>query len=343
MTTARQAAPQRRPTAGAGGDADAELLDTLVREALGWAERNRERFRLPPDASTTADPNLTLKPLGELAELSALIAACHPLPALRAQAERLFSHAWEETREGDLFTELIRGEPQAAYPVELYGVFARAGLRNTAVDALVRTTTALRGWRVAREDHTRTLSVLNAETRIGLPPHADFDAVLAHTGLGRLPEPWLLECRTAYGLTHDVFHLTDWGRDRTRLPPASAEYLRLWLPAWVDSWLDERVWDLVGELLAVTACLPDAPFDPVAWQRLAGARTADGALPEQGDPPPPGTGATDVFFACYHSTLVLAFAGTLARGAHPCANAATNVSASANPTANANPESEATG
>ncbi|MGP3986426.1 DUF6895 family protein [Streptomyces sp. 3N207] len=311
MTTARAAAPERR------GEAGAELLDALASEALGWAEGNRDCFRLPPDVTTTADPNLTLKPLGELAELTAQIAACHPVPDIRAQAGRLFSHTWNETRDGELFAELVRGEPQATYPVELYGVFARAGLRNAVVDELLRTTTGLRGWRVEREDHTRTLSVLNAEARIGLPLHADFGAVLAHTGLGRLPEPWLLECRTAYGLTHDVFHLTDWGRDRARLSPATAEYLRLWLPAWAESWLEEQLWDLVGELLAVTACLPDAPFDPVAWQRLADARTADGALPEQGSPPPPGTSAADVFLACYHSTLVLAFAATLARTATP--------------------------
>ncbi|WP_307808125.1 DUF6895 family protein [Streptomyces oryzae] len=314
MTATRRAAPAHPPQAGS---ADAELLDALVSESLGWTERNRDRFRLPADVTTTADPNVTLKPLCELAELTALIAACHPLPAVRGQAERLFSHAWQETREGHLFAELVRGEPQATYPVELYGVFARAGLRNAAVDELMRTTTALRGWRVAREDHTRTLAVLNAEERIGLPRHADFGAVLAHTGLGRLPEPWLLECRTAYGLTHDVFHLTDWGRDRAQLTGAAADYLRLWLPAWVESWLEEQLWDLVGELLAVTACLPGAPFDAVAWQRLAAARAADGALPEQGAAPPPGASAVDAFFACYHSTLVLAYAATLARTAAP--------------------------
>ncbi|WP_327392933.1 hypothetical protein OG533_27110 [Streptomyces sp. NBC_01186] len=314
MTATRQAAPESRHRAQ---EADAELLDVLVGESLGWTERNRDCFRLPPDVTTTADPNVTLKPLCELAELTALIASCHPVPALRAQAGRLFSHAWQETREGDLFADLVRGEPQATYPVELYGVFARAGLRNAAVDELMRTTTALRGWQVAREDHTRTLAVLNAEERIGLPLHADFGAELADTGLGRLPEPWLLECRSAYGLTHDAFHLTDWGRERARLSPAAAEYLRLWLPAWVESWLEEQLWDLVGELLAVTAFLPGAPFDAAVWQRLADARTADGALPEQGAPPVPGTSAVDTFYACYHSTLVLSFAATLARTTAP--------------------------
>ncbi|MFE9389442.1 DUF6895 family protein [Streptomyces sp. NPDC006784] len=309
MTTARAAPAEPRAHPGA------ELLDALVAEGLDWIERHRAHFRLPPDVATTADPNLTLKPLGELAELAALIAELHPLPDVRDQARRLLAHAWQEARQGELFAELVHGEPQATYPVELYGSFARAGLRDAAVDELVRTTTRLRGWQLAREDHTRTLAVLNAEARIGVPQHTDFAAALAHTWLGRLPEPWFLECRTAYGLTHDVFHLTDWGRAPSRLSPAAAEYLRLWLPAWLGGWLEERLWDLAGELLAVGACLPGAAFDAAAWQRLAAARTADGALPERDDPPPPGTDPAECFTACYHSTLVLAFAGTLARTA----------------------------
>ncbi|BDM68983.1 hypothetical protein HEK616_24700 [Streptomyces nigrescens] len=295
-----------------GGHGDPGLLDHMVRASLGWLDGARGFFRLPPDVTTDADPNLTLKPLGELAELTQLIGAVHPRAEIRRTARGLFAFAWNETRDGELFAELIRGEPFATYPVELYGVFARAGLRHAEADELVRTTTRLRGWRVAREDHTRTLGVLNAERRIGLRPHADFAPVLALTGLGRLPEPWALDRKAAYGITHDVFHLTDWGRDRQRLSPELAGYLRLWLPSWLENWLEERLWDLVGELLAVTACLPRAPYDPVAWQRLAGAQAADGSVPEMGAAP--GSGAPgEMFTACYHSTLVTAFAATLAR------------------------------
>jgi hypothetical protein len=297
-------------TAGGGPG----LLDRMVGDSLGWLDGARERFRLPANVTTDADPNLTLKPLGELAELTRLISTSHPLPAVRATADGLFAFAWHETREGALFADLIRREPHATYPVELYGVFAQAGLRHPAVDALVETTTGLRSWRVAREDHTRTLGVLNAERRIGLPRHADFDAVLAHTGLGRMPEPWALDRASAYGLTHDVFHLTDWGRARRRLPAELAAYLRLWLPSWLDTWLEEQLWDLVGELLAVTACLPAAPYDPAVWQRLAEAQTADGGVPEIGAAPGPDD-PDAAFTACYHSTLVTAFAGTLARTA----------------------------
>ncbi|GES30152.1 hypothetical protein AB0G60_24730 [Streptomyces angustmyceticus] len=295
-----------------GGRGDPGLLDSLVHGSLGWLEEARDFFRLPPDVTTDADPNLTLKPLGELAELTQLIGVLHPREEFRRTARGLFAFAWNETRDGELFAELIRGEPFATYPVELYGVFAQAGLRHAEADALVDTTTRLRGWRVAREDHTRTLGVLNAERRIGLRQHADFGAVLALTGLGGLPEPWALDRKAAYGVTHDVFHLTDWGRNRQRLSPELAGYLRLWLPSWLENWLEEQLWDLAGELLAVTACLPQAPYPARAWQRLAGARAADGSVPEIGAAPSSGDRA-EAFTACYHSTLVTAFAATLAR------------------------------
>ncbi|WP_416970935.1 DUF6895 family protein [Streptomyces sp. 4F14] len=282
------------------------LLDRVARRALGWLTAHRDAFRLPADATTDADRDLTWKPLGELAQLTGRIAALHPSADLRAEAAALFAFAWAETREGALFAELVHREPHATYPVEIYAVFAQAGLRHRATDELTAATAPLRSRTVALDTPTRTLGVLMAERRIGLAPHTDPAAELARTWLGVRPEPWALDLRTAYGLTHDVFHVTDWGADRTALTPEAARYLRLWLPAWLDDRLAQGEWDLVAELLAVGACLPDAdPYDG-AWARLAEAQSADGGLPEQDAFP------RDSFRACYHSTLATAFAATLA-------------------------------
>jgi|GEM_PF-1368091 len=319
------AGPTTLPPAGTDGppDApydthpDATLLDDVTEGALRQLAAMRPSFRLPDDVATDADPNLTLKPLCELAELAHVILTLHPVPTLRDAAAELFAFAWKETRDGELFCDLVRGEPLAAYPVELYGVFARTGLRHPGAEELIAATTSLRRWGVAREDHTRTLSVLNAERRIGLPPHADFAAVLARTGLGALAEPWALDRKAAYGITHDVFHATDWGRAGRGLPAAQAAYLRLWVPAWTELWLDEQLWDLVGEFLAVSACLPGAPYDPRAWRRLAAARRSDGALPETAGPLPADAPPYELFTGCYHSTLVAAFAATLTRARPP--------------------------
>ncbi len=311
----RSAFPARPGAGGERPHEDAELLDRIVTAALTRVDAMRPSFRLPPDVTTDADPNLTIKPLGELAELTDVIRGCHPLPAVRALADDLFGFTWQQTGGGELFAELVRGEPQATYPVELYGVFARAGLRHPAAEELMAATTGLRLWQLARADHTRTLNVLNAERRVGVPEHAEFAAVLARTGLGARPEPWALDLRTAYGVTHDVFHVTDWGRAPHRMPRLLADYLRLWLPAWTVNWAEERQWDLTGELLAVAACMPGAAYDPVAWRALAAAQRPDGAVPETGDGPPEGSPPEAEFTGCYHSTLVAAFAATLARTA----------------------------
>ncbi|WP_075736831.1 DUF6895 family protein [Streptomyces acidiscabies] len=278
----------------------------VAARALGWLTAHRDAFRLPADATTDADRDLTWKPLGELAQLTGRIATLHPDPDLRAEAGDLFAFAWAETREGALFADLVHREPHATYPVEIYAVFAQAGLRHPAADELTAVSGRLRSRAVALDTPTRTLGVLMAERRIGLAPHADPAADLACTWLGVRPEPWALDLRTAYGLTHDVFHVTDWGADRTALDPEAADYLRLWLPAWLDDRLAQGEWDVVAELLAVGACLPDAdPYDD-AWARLARAQSADGAVPEQEAFP------RDSFRACYHSTLATAFAATLA-------------------------------
>ncbi|MYT69770.1 hypothetical protein GTY60_08800 [Streptomyces sp. SID8367] len=291
-------------------------MDELVHSGLSWLDAHRDCFRLPPDVAVDGDVNFTLKPLGELTELTGVIAAAHPLPELRTRAVELQSFAWDQTRQGQLFFELIRSEPFATYPVELYGVFARNGLRHHAAEELAATTTSLQAWRVAREDHTRTLGILNAERRIGLPQHTYREAVSAVTALGIQPEPWAVDRLTAYGITHDVFHLTDWGRDRPALSRDAAAYLRLWAPAWTHIWLEEQFWDLAGEMLAVTACLPDAPYERTAWRRLAAAQAADGSIAETGTTARP-LDPDQLFKACYHSTLVTVFAATLARTAAP--------------------------
>ena len=76
--------------------ADPALLDDLARGSLGWLNGARDSFRLPPDVTTDADPDLTLKPLGELAELTQLIGVLHPLDDIRRAAQELFAYAWND-------------------------------------------------------------------------------------------------------------------------------------------------------------------------------------------------------------------------------------------------------
>lgn len=292
----------------------------VSRTALGWVHDHRDLFRLPGDVlSPDAEVNRTLKPLGELGQLAfSMRAHSRPGSGRHRQASELLDFAWDQTRQGRLFLDLLREEPFATYPLEIYAAFAAAGLRHPGFEELAATVRRTRGWERIEQEPNRRLGVLNSERRVGLPPSGEPSAALARTWLGGLPEPWTFERTAGYGLTHVVFHLTDWGNARHRMPADLAGYLEVWLPPWLDTCLDAEQWDLGCELLAVAGCLPGAPSYrdgdlggtvEAAWARITEVQDAAGGLPETGLGRPHEP-ARD-FAHCYHSTLLAAFAATL--------------------------------
>ncbi|MFD4777136.1 DUF6895 family protein, partial [Streptomyces sp. NPDC058427] len=240
-----------------GGTAGAALsvLPGVLRRALGWADAHRSGFVLPPDVlEPHIQVNATLKPLGELAQLCTTIRrSTAPGTPEHGTAGDLITFAWEQVHAGELLLELLRGEPFAAYPYEIYAAFAGYGLRNEGFERLAGTLSATRGWAHTEQQANRELGLINSERRVGAAPHADADAVLGRTWLGGLSEPWMFEGPSGYALTHTVFHITDWCRFPERMPADIDVYLRAWLPPWADGCLESLQWDLTGELLAVAA------------------------------------------------------------------------------------------
>lgn len=291
----------------------------VSRTALEWVHGHQDSFRLPDDVlAPYTSVNRTLKPLGELTQLTFSIRErSAPGSERHRQASALLDFAWEQTGQGRLFLELLRGEPFTTYPLEIYAPFAAADLRHAGFEELAATVCGTHGWARLEQEPNRRLGVLNSERRVGLPPFGEPSAALARTWLGGLPEPWTFERTAGYGLTHVVFHLTDWGNAPHRMPAELDTYLAAWLPPWLDTCLDAEQWDLSCELLAVAACLPDdASYNSLTrsieagWARIAGVQDAAGGFPEAGvgrphEPPRD-------FANCYHSTLVAAFAATLA-------------------------------
>lgn len=306
------------------------VLPGVLRQALGWADAHRAGFALPSDV---LDPhtqvNSTLKPLGELAQLCTTIRrSTGPDTPEHRTAGELITFAWDQVHAGDLLLELLRGEPFAAYPYEIYAAFAGYGLRNEGFERLAGTLSATRGWAHTEQQANRELGLINSERRVGNALHADAGPVLARTWLGGLSEPWMFEGPSGYALTHTVFHITDWCCVPERMPADIDAYLRAWLPPWIDGCLESRQWDLTGELLAVAAALPGPPprdLLDAAWPALATAQAPGGAVPETGPTAPPAKTAQAAassghagpepdpypFLACYHSTLVTAFAAAL--------------------------------
>ncbi|MFF0300232.1 DUF6895 family protein [Streptomyces sp. NPDC004562] len=288
---------------------DVARIQEVGAAALAWLSAHRDEFALGEGAlAADGQVDATWKPLGELAQTCASVCAGTAAgDPLHEAAAGLLRFAWRQTGQGELFLHLQRLEPFATYPLEIYSVFASAGLRHAGYETAAAVTARTRGWRLTEQDPTRRLGVLKAERRAGVHRADDAELVLRHTWLGGRPEPWTFERSAGYALTHVVFHLTDWGRAPDALPADLSDYLAHWLPAWLDSCLDAGMWDLSCELLVVAASLPDPPDPGVlrdAWPRIAGAQCASGALAQQeyGDGREPG------FLHCYHSTLMAAFA-----------------------------------
>jgi hypothetical protein len=301
--------------------APAQTQSRVLAGALSWLDAHRDRFRLPADVTEAGvDHNVTLKPLGELTQLSLSIARVSPAGGpVHAGARGLLDFAWQQARQGELYLELARAEPHATHLVEMYAPFAQAGLRHREFEDFACFMAGTRSWSVTEAEPTRLLAVLRAEERLGLRRALSADGTagaVRRTWLGGLPEPWAFEGRSGYALTHHVFHVTDWGTRCAGLPDDLGRYLTHWLPAWLDSCLEEERWDLAGELLAVQACLPpsahlSAPADAdEPWARYAAAQSPSGAYAEVG--PVPQEDDDEAFRACYHATLVAAFAAALA-------------------------------
>ncbi|GLW11452.1 hypothetical protein Misp01_65800 [Microtetraspora sp. NBRC 13810] len=287
------------------------LAQQVGDRAVAWLGSMRTGFTLARDVPDERIGGDGLKSLAELALAAGLVrreAVAGPRCAQTAQG--LLDFAWREFDEGDLLYRLQAHTPAATHPIEIYSLFAAAGYRHERLDRLAGHLLGLRASRVIEHVPNRRLAVVAAATRIGVPVHDDVDALIAQTWLGGTPEPWMLDANNAYGVTHTVFHLTDWGSRPEGLPDRLQDYLHLWLPVWTEVFCETRFWDLLLEFLIVGTCLQRPLFFPSVWERVAEAQHADGMVPNGLTVPPADSRAA--WLNHHHPTVVAAVAGTLA-------------------------------
>ena len=304
------------PGTGTGTVPRASVIGTVHQvgdRAIGWLHRHRDGFRPRPDRSTSDwEVKDRLKPIGELALIGKVLFREGVAGSRQATLTRqLLEFAWRDLLDGgQLLTWMQQQEPMSPIPFEIYVPFRELGYRNPAFERAARLTHGLRSWAALEALPVRRLGISAFERRFGLEPSLPAGQAVDATWLGRRPEPWTVELNIGYGITHTVFHLTDWGENPDGLPHDITEYLASWLPAWTDDWLEIGHWDLLGELLVVDACLPRPALDAGTWRAFAAAQGADGAMPAQGTLP---EGDPDELFdQLYHPTLVAAFASVLA-------------------------------
>ncbi|MGK5531732.1 DUF6895 family protein [Streptomyces sp. URMC 129] len=290
--------------------ATVRLAQQVTDRALAWLSRMRSCFALPRGVDDHEVRGEALKALSELALAVALLRrAAVAGPDSARSAQELLDFAWREFREGELLYELQCYTPAATYPVEIYGEFVTAGYRHRKLEELALHLDGLRAARFTEQVPNRRLGVLAARRRLGLPDPPDLGEQIRRTWLGGMPEPWMLDASNAYGVTHTVFHLTDWGADPAGLPEELQEYLACWLPVWVEVFAETRTWDLLGEFLMVDMCLTRPRFYPRVWERFAAAQRADGMMPNGVTRPPDDPARA--FLNHHHPTIVAVVAGTL--------------------------------
>ncbi|MCE7080734.1 hypothetical protein [Streptomyces sp. ST2-7A] len=306
--------PASRTTGALAPDpADTALIHRVGDRAVAWLHRHRDGFRPRPDPDTP-DPEVRdrLKPIGELALIGKVLFREGVAGSRQAaRARQLLDQAWREHLDGGrLLAWMQREEPLSPIPFEIYVPFRELGYSSPEVEEYARLTQRMKSWSALEALPVRRLGLAAFERRFGLPPSVDAREAVGATWLGHLPEPWTVELNIGYGITHTVFHLTDWGENPDALPPDIAEYLARWLPVWTDDWLEIGHWDLLGELLVVDACLPRPALEDRIWRAFAAAQAPDGAMPARG--PLPEGDPREIFDEVYHPTLVAAFASVLA-------------------------------
>ncbi|MDQ0577844.1 DUF6895 family protein [Streptomyces rishiriensis] len=290
----------------------AQAAHDLSSRALGWLHTHRHRGALKGE-SITGNMN-AYKVLMETAMAASLVlrdgAAGNREQVL---ARELMKYCWTQIQDGDLLYQRQLHHPVTTDALEGYGHFTRAGYRHPGLDRLAaqmaRTGTA----QAVEHVPNRRLAVANALRLTGHDLSGgprDWEQLTRATWLGSTPPPWYIDWMTGYAVTHTVFHLTDWGRRPDGLPEDVASYLARWLPVWTDIWTENGQWDLVGELLIISMCLPQPVLDVSDWQHLAQLQEPDGLLPRDGQPvdEDPATRFEDH----QHPTIVAAIAGTIA-------------------------------
>jgi hypothetical protein len=280
--------------------------------AWNWLQTRRDCFRTQP--APRDDPAAWLKPIAELVMLTAVVlregvSGERQTASARAMLEFCF---YDVLGGGEVLDRAQRGAPLCTAAAELYVFLYQNGYRHAGFEETLRTLRTLHAWSARQLPPYRRLGLAVAEHELGLSAatEPDLDALLAATLLGQQPEPWMIDRSLAYDLTHTIFYLTDWGARPEHVPNHIADYFELWLPVWLQECDERQQWDLLAELLAADACLPQPSLDADSWQLLARTQTSDGALPLEGAFP---TGdPREVFDLVYHPTLATALAATLA-------------------------------
>jgi hypothetical protein len=288
-------------------------FEHIFEATTGWIESNLSRFEVQCHLD---DPELLelLKPLGELALTASLLSKIAP-ENHRQFFEDVLHFCWREFGQGELVRTVLIERPDLIVLSAITGYF-RPRWRNEALDFQLERMAGTPAYVLADIPAWRRLDLVHAFKKLGLTYPMSGEQVFQLTWLAGHHPPWTITHASAYGVTHTVFYMTDFGARPHELPLATRSYLVGALPLWLDLYLAEPHFDLASELVMVDCCAGLNGDLRRAGDILAHALLSDGSMPgplealmtfasSPADPP------SRTFRENYHTTLVASMAAAM--------------------------------
>ncbi|QAU49516.1 hypothetical protein XH91_31925 [Bradyrhizobium guangzhouense] len=245
---------------------------------LGWIIARKDLFRLA--ISDDASRVRLVKPLGELTILAGTAKMLSKQTIIpNALSDQLLQFCWDELNGGDLLAELIRRYPSCLIFVSVYAVLFSNGFFCERLHAAILEKTSVRGYCEIELPAWQQLDVGVALDELGITSPWNVTELYERTWLGQRLEPWSAWPGAAYSVTHTVFSVTRMGRATDKLPEASQEYLRLWMPVWQVFYAQLQQFDLLSELVATAHCAGFQCDDVDFFEILKSHQCKDGHIP----------------------------------------------------------------
>jgi hypothetical protein len=250
----------------------------LLQKTSGdWLFSNEHNFSIVGYHSSQRLIDL-IKPLGEMVLACSLISRFAE-NSYSPQANSFITTAWGELAEGELLREIVAIRPDLLVMAGVYSDFSEHGLQNTKLHAEILKIAKTPGFYLQDWPAWRRLDLLVGLKSLGVNVVDEIEATYKRTWLAGCHSPWTLTEGSAYGVTHTIFYMTDYGANPNGCGDRVTEYLNDALPKWLRYYIDEANYDLAAEMLMSLSCIGQSDGLDEYFEVIASNKLSDGAIP----------------------------------------------------------------
>jgi hypothetical protein len=142
-------------------------------------------------------------------------------------------------------------------------------------------------------------TLIRLEYPLPQSPSSNMSQLIARSLIGRRLPALEFSRQDTYNFTHLIFYVTDWGRVDWPLDKSTLNYVQTSVIQLLGIWLSRKDWDLVGELIIVSAAarILNSQIVQSALNQFIAAQLPDGTFPTRNNAKPN-------FWNTYHTVLV---------------------------------------